>query len=192
MDATAIPADFELIPPVEAAIDALARAGRTDPAARNALWSVLELKVARFLAVQRRRIRAVATREDVEDLAQQAYLVYADILLTWPGESGFAWRFLFLFPRRLRRASGRILGRLDERRALPPDVSWAARPDEPDLLAEVLPLAPFEPGERALLRLHLVDGYKVEEAAALLGWTRRTAYRRWAQVRGRLQRGMAA
>ena len=56
----------------------------------------------------------------------------------------------------------------------------------------MLPLEPLELHERALLHLHLVAGYKVEEAAALLGWTRRTANRHWATVRGRLQRGMAA
>ena len=68
-------------------------------------------------------------------------------------------------------------------------MTLGARPDEYDPL---LPLEPLAPDERALLRLHLVGGFKVEEAAALLGWTRRTAYRCWATVRGRLQRGMAA
>ena len=189
MDATTIPADFELIPPVEAAIDELARAGRTDPAARNALWSVLEYKAARFIALQRRRLRAVATPEDLEDLDQQAYLVYADILLGWRGGCGFARRFLWLFPRRLREASGKVVGRLAFMRPLPLEAHLVGRLDEPDPLALLLPLQADE-GE-PLLGL-VAGGWKVDEAAVLLGWTRRTAYRRWATVRGRLQRGMAA
>ena len=67
---------------------------------------------------------------------------------------------------------------------------FGSRPDV-DLSLAVL-YGPFDPDEERLVRLHLDQGWKVEEAAKLLGWTRRTAYRRWAQVRGRLAAGMAA
>src|SRR5215212_12085407 len=53
----AVGGDFELTPEVVAALDALARAARDDPAARNELYAALALKIARFLAPYRRRTR---------------------------------------------------------------------------------------------------------------------------------------
>ena len=75
--ATGVAGDFELTPEVEAALDALARAARHDPAARNELYAALELKIARFLAPYRGRTTAAG---EFEDLAQEAFLVFVDLV----------------------------------------------------------------------------------------------------------------
>jgi len=66
--------------------------------------------------------------------------------------------------------------------APPPAVAWrgdahAALAPETALLAADLCLGP---GDRRLLRLRAPEDRSVEECAAALGWSGRTAYRRWA------------
>ncbi len=99
--AAALPADFELTPQAEAAIDALARAGRTDAAARNELYGALAFKIARFLAPYRGRAGAAG---EFADLEQEAFVIFADLVADWSGGGTFARYFLGYFPWRLRHA----------------------------------------------------------------------------------------
>ena len=178
--------DFELTPRVEAAINGLARRGRADPAARNDLFFALQFKIARFVA---RRRRWCGPLLDHDDLEQEAFVVFAGLVADWDGRGSFARWFLVSFPWRLRRAlewHHRRWGRV----RLVPGAYGGSSPDV-DLGLGAL-YGPFDPEEERLLTLHLVDGWRLEEVAPLLGWSRRTAFRRWAAVRERLAAGMAA
>jgi RNA polymerase sigma factor (sigma-70 family) len=188
--ATGVAGDFELTPEVEAALDALARAARHDAAARNELYAALELKIARFLAPYRGRTTAAG---EFEDLAQEAFLVFVDLVAGWRGEGSFARYFLGFFPWRLRHAVeaherrwpvGRRLVRASDR-------ALARRAGDP--LADLAPAldlaaaaAALTPAERRLLRCRLLEDRRIEDAARRLGWSRRTAYRRWHALLDRL------
>src|SRR5207248_7004738 len=93
--------DFQLTPGVEASLNALARAGREDPAARNELYAALGLKVARFLAPYRGWELSGMEFADVE---QEAFLVFVGLVADWGGTGSFGRYFLGFFPWRLRHA----------------------------------------------------------------------------------------
>ena len=95
--ASADSADFDLTPELEVTLNALARAGRDDPAARNELFARLSGKIARFLAPWRGRPSALG---DFADLQQEAFIVFAGLVADWPGEGSFA-RYFFGFMKAL-------------------------------------------------------------------------------------------
>lgn len=180
-------ADAELTPEIEAAIDRLAVAGRTDHEARNALYAVLEVKIARFLAPYQGQVTPVG---EFADLRQEAFPLFADLVRDWTGEGSFARYFLAFFPWRLRHLIEAHQRRWPRNRILLlsedgtlSDALWG------DLLAECDPVAQVGPlgvADELLLYLHLVEDRPVEEIAPLLGWSRRTAFRRWRALLARL------
>lgn len=190
-DGETLGGDFDLTPAIEAAIDRLARAARDDPAARNALYAALDLKIARFLAPYRGRPTPVG---EFAELQQEAFLVFAGLVADWTGEGSFARFFLGFFPWRLRHVieaharrwpRDRILlvrgdDLLDLRAGPPPEADLA------------LQLGPLGAEERRLLALRLVEGRPLTEIAPLLGWSRRTTFRRWRALLERLERELAA
>lgn len=179
-----IPWDFELTAPIDARLNALARAGRADPTARNALHALLVGKIARFLAPWRGRRTALG---DFEDLSQEAFLVFAALVADWPGEGSFARYFLGFFPWRLRHAIEAHARRWPADRLLVVSESalLAAEPGVEDAPDPLLPFWPLPEEDRRLLLLRL-RGHGVAEAARLLGWSRRTAFRRWGALVARL------
>lgn len=182
------PLDFDLTPELEAALDALARAGRDDPAARNVLFARLGGKVARFLAPWRNRQTALG---DFADLQQEAFIVFAELVADWPGEGSFARYFLAFFPWRIRHAiayherrwpcTRLVVLPHEEMAALahhgspPDDDAWQA-------------FADLTSHERRLLALRLA-GHTLPSAAAILGWSDRTVARRWRALRERWEVG---
>ncbi|HEY8600315.1 MAG TPA: helix-turn-helix domain-containing protein [Thermomicrobiales bacterium] len=182
---TTLPWDFNLTPAIEAHLDALARAGRVDPAARNELHRLLSGKIARFLAPWRGQELAIG---DFADLCQESFLVFAALVTGWPGTGSFARYFLGFFPWRLRHA-------LEAHKRRWPTERLVIIPER-DLLDSLLteddphdPLLPFWPltaDDRLLLALRLLGGYSVAEIAQLLGWSRRTTFRRWRTLTDRL------
>jgi DNA-directed RNA polymerase specialized sigma24 family protein len=179
--------DFDLTPDLEAVINTLANAGREDPAARNELFALLSGKVARFIAPWEGKPLALG---DVADLRQEAFLVFADLVLGWSGEGSFARYFFGFYPWRLRHAIAHHERRWHPRRVLL--VSQEALEDlaggEADLGGEAeLALGALTAKERQLLALRLAD-YSLPAAAARLGWSERTVARRWGVLRHRLGR----
>ena len=162
--------DFDLTPDLEAAL--------------NALFARLGVKIARFLAPWRNQQTALG---DGADLQQEAFIVFAGLVNDWPGDGSFVRYFLAFFPWRIRHAiayherrwpRARLVSLPHEEivalahRATPPtDDAWHALGDLTD-------------GERRLLALRLA-GYPLPVAADLLGWSRRTAARRWRALRAR-------
>jgi DNA-directed RNA polymerase specialized sigma24 family protein len=184
-DQEVIPWDFDLTPTIEARLNALAQAGRDDPAARNELHALLSGKIARFLAPWRDRPAAIG---DFADLRQESFLVFADLVADWPGEGSFARYFLGFFPWRLRHAIDAYARRWpSDRLVVFPDRALLDDRSTTDAGAD--PLTPFWPlatDERHLLTLRLIAGCSIEESARLLGWSRRTTFRRWRALIARL------
>lgn len=183
----AIAGDFELTPEVEAALDALARAARDDPGARNDLYAALEVKIARFLAAYRRRHAAVG---EFADLEQEAFLVFARLVADWGGAGGFGRYFLSFFPWRLRHRVEAYERRWPPRRLvfLPLDLLEELRADGAPEVEPATWLEPLGADERRLLRLRLGEARPLDEVAPLFGWSRRTAFRRWRALLDRLER----
>ena len=179
--------DFELTPALDARLNALALAGRDDPAARNALHALLAGKIARFLAPWRGRRIALG---DFDDLRQESFLVFADLVADWSGEGSFARYFLGFFPWRLRHAVEAHERRWPADRLLivPDGVLLAADPGVEDAPDPLLPFWPLADEDRRFLLLRL-RGHTVAEAARLLGWPRRTGFRRWRALVARLGAG---
>lgn len=177
--------DFDLTSDLEELLNALARAGRDDPAARNELYARLGGKIPRFLAPWRGRQTALG---DFADLQQAAFLIFATMVGDWPGEGSFARYFFAFFPWRLRHAIAWHERRWPQRRLVViPHEDLLALVHEPTALSDDgwLLLGDFAPDERRLLALRL-GGYSLPDAAAHLGWSRRTAARRWHAIRERL------
>ena len=178
--------NFDLTPALEAMLDALARAGRDDPDARNELYARLGGKIPRFLAPWRGRQTALG---DFADIQQEAFLIFADMVADWPGEGSFVRYFFAFFPWRLRHAIAWHDRRWPQRRLVilaEEDLQALVRDDATALSEEDwLALGDFAPVERRLLALRL-GGYSLSGAAAHLGWSRRTAARRWRALRERL------
>lgn len=182
---TTLPWDFDLTPAIEAHLDALARAGRRDPAARNELYRLLEGKIARFLAPWRGKETALG---DFADIRQEAFLVFAALVADWPGTGSFARYFLGFFGWRLRHAVEAQERRWPTDRILiiPERALLDGLLDEDDPTDPLLSLWPLADDDRLLLALRLLGGYSVAEIGQLLGWSRRTAYRRWRALVARL------
>lgn len=177
--------DFEVTPELDLALDILALCARHDHAARDALYQALAFKIERFVQQYCRRYRLPGRVTDLDDVAQEAYLVFCDLLQRWPGERSFAGYFFHLFPWRLARAANQLeWGRAAAQDPEPLDESLLAAPD--DALTLVDAGAGLPALERAVLELRVDYGMTAEETAGTLGVTARTVYRAWARTRRNL------
>ena len=171
--------DFDLTPALEAWLNDLARAARTDPAVRNELYRLFDLKIARFLAPYRTWQSAIG---GYDDIAQEAFLVFAQLVADWSGQGSFAAYCFGFFPWRLRRAIAHYERRWPANRlTVVPDDNGLFEQELPDV-ATILPLtalAPLPPAERDLLALLLATDLSIADLALPLGCSRRTIFRRW-------------
>lgn len=76
----ALPADADISLALEAAIDQLARVARSDPGARDALYGIFRLKIARFIVPLQHRF---STMGDRGDLDHEGYLAFVQLLDDW-------------------------------------------------------------------------------------------------------------
>lgn len=188
----ALGGDFELSWGLERELDRLARAARIEPVARNALYAALAFKVRRFLAPYRARVTAVG---DFEDLEQEAFLVFVGLVTSWRGTGSFVRYFLGFFPWRLRHAIEAHQSRWPCERLVPWDAERA--PDIAaggDIACALLPpeLGSLTATEAELLRLHVMEDLPLATIAPRFGWSRRTIFRRWADLRSRLAAMLSA
>lgn len=178
---------FDLTPELEAMFNALARAAKDDPAARNELHARLRGKIARFLEPWRGNQLAIG---DFADLQQEAFVVFANLVLDWTGEGSFARYFFGFYPWRLRHAIAHHERRWGPRRMLlvPQEDIERLHRGETEVGEDAgLSLGALTKEERALLALRLA-GYSLPAAARRLGWSEWTAARRWRALRRRLER----
>jgi RNA polymerase sigma factor (sigma-70 family) len=176
--------DFESTPELDARLTAMARRARIDGRTRDELYAALGYKIERFVRRYRFRTDRLVICEP-EDVAQEAYLVFCNLLDSWPGEESFSGYFFSRFPWRLARAvdvaergwsASRLLPLLETDDTIPP-----LDPEDHFTLTEVG--AMLDERHRMVLELYIGHGLKLSEIARVLGVHRRTVERYWARIK---------
>jgi RNA polymerase sigma factor (sigma-70 family) len=170
-----------------------AQAGDTD--ARDALFVAFQPKLTRLMRVVRPPFAPTGSRGvwDRDDVGQEAYLVFIDLVLAWPGDVPLTAYLLSRFPWRLKDAIRRGVARssVPPRRSLVPIENAALVADESEpphgdgalleSIAAELP-SPFD----AILVAHVLHGKTKTEIAAEIGVSRRTMVRYWNETQRRV------
>jgi RNA polymerase sigma factor (sigma-70 family) len=121
----------------------------------------------------------------LDDLRQEAWLTFNDLIADWSGEGSFIPYAVAFFPWRLRNALRR-LGPPRRRAPLPAAAAASGEcgelldAEEEALFAAVT--AALSPEDAAVLRLRVLDGASLGEIARSRGVSRRTMARRWARI----------
>ena len=196
-------ADDDLTPDRECLLTALAHQARAgDRAARDALYLVLSAKIDRFVAGCRRLAATGAGPRrdglpcDAEDVAPEAFPLFADVVAAWPGDAPFGPYFLAHFPWRLRSAWRALVA--SRRLEIPIPPLWITllhdgteASEESRVRLEAL-AADLPPPDGAILLNHIRDGESLGAVARWLGLSRRTVTRRWQALLIELRQGLRA
>lgn len=183
-------ADDEITPEIDRLLTTVARdAGDGDVAARNALYIAFAQKIARFVRRYRTQLSGFGwgAAIDLDDVAQEAFLVFADLVAEWQGGDSFCVYFLGHFPWELRNAVRRI--GTANRPALSlvetPDVPWladgSAAADEAIALLETV-AAGLQAPDGDILLWRIRDAETLAVIAHRLGTSRRTVDRAWDRI----------
>lgn len=173
---------FDPIPPhVDAVLTACARmANAGDRDARNRLFLAVQPKLLQIARQIRLWMLPVTWERD--DLDQEAFVIFTELVDAWSGETPFTGYLLGHFSWRLRGAVRRA--RLSERLPLArsesamtvADDSWAA--EELRIMVEEI-AAHFVPIEAEILIGRVCEGEGFGSLAYRLGVSRKTIYRHW-------------
>jgi RNA polymerase sigma factor (sigma-70 family) len=176
--------DFETTPELDKRLTDMARRARIDGQTRDELYQALGYKIERFVRRYRFRTDQLVICEP-DDVEQEAYLVFCDLLDSWPGEESFPGYFFSRFPWRLARAvdvaergwsASRLLPLLETDDSVPP-----LDPEDHFTLAEIG--AMLDERHRLVLELYIGHGLTLAEVARVLGVHRRTVDRCWARIK---------
>jgi len=191
--------DFALTPEIDADLSSRALRSQHDPAERDVLFSLLAMKINRFCA----RFRRWNLRPwEIDDVRQEAYVTFVDVLNGWrpiPGTdspSGFSYYFMRVYPGRL---NDRVVGIVGTRRGRPTPSAWHEERDDrvdPDemerdieTLAYIMDLsASLDAANAKILLLRAADDLTPDDIAAQTGISRRTYYRRWQGIADTIRR----
>jgi RNA polymerase sigma factor (sigma-70 family) len=180
--------DFEVTDEIEARINALARRARDDVASRNALYEALSFKIARFARRCSYRLNVPEmTVCQPDDVGQEAFLIFCDLVEQWPGNGSFLSFFLSVFPKRLSRAVDVLERGCTIRRDLQRQMLESLARDEYGLDAEAESLlvelgGGLSPRERLVLELHVIHDLPMRQVGRILGLHVRTVFRIWQQL----------
>jgi RNA polymerase sigma factor (sigma-70 family) len=191
--------DQLVAPAQDALLTAIARQARLgDGKARDLLWRSfaprMEPAIIRCgrMTYQPEWVRRDGRPWELDDLRQEAWLVFSDVIVDWNGKGSFVRYATAYFPWRLRNA----IRRLGPPRLRAPHAAAAGLAAEfgPLLDAEVESLMTaimraLSPADASVLELRMAEGLSLTGIARRLGITRRTVNRRWARIR-RVARGM--
>ena len=185
--------DFELTFECDADLTRRALLARDDPSERDTLFRLLAFKINRFCSRFR---RWNLLPWEIDDVRQEAYLAYVDVLNGWrpiPSESGpagFGYYFMRVYPLRL---SDRVRRVVQTRRDRPAPSIWSAdddeRPDPSEMerdmetMAFIMEMtARLDATQARILLLHTAADLAPNDVAARTGISRRTFYRRWKEI----------
>ena len=182
--------DFDTSIELDARLGALALRARTDRNVRDALYHLLEFKIERF--VRHYRFRAdQMTLYEFDDVIQESYVVFCDVIVNWPGDRSFLGYFFTRFPWRLSKAIRRMERGTSTNQFVPTggvaESPPAPYPDDELVLIEAG--AFLEPRQRTLLELRVGYGMDMRQIARRLGIHSRTAHRYWAEIVDDLRKG---
>lgn len=178
---------------VDAALSRLGcYAAAGDTAALNALYAAFAPRLAH--AVRRAQLACRRYGSDPaiepEDIAQQAYVVFADLVRMWEGDRELCRYVFAYFPWRLSDAVRAMTDRRERRslEALPPVllVDGTVQGQEAAVLLETL-ASELPPREAQILLLRIRDGCSWAEIARVTGIERRTIFRSWRRTLLRLR-----
>lgn len=180
--------------------DMAIRAQLGDQEARDALYAAFLPKLTRLMSA----VRPPSAPDGSEgiwsqdDVAQEAYLVFIELIEAWTGDVSFTAYVLSRFPWRLKDAVRRGIGK----RSVPPrmfcvPIEQAALVTDGEdydaaataLLDSIVELLPEPLG--TILVAHVVYGKTRIEIAGELGVSRRTMVRYWNEIRIRAERIVA-
>ncbi len=182
--------DFALATEIDADLSLRALRSQFDPVERDILFNLLTLKINRFCS----RFRRWNLRPwEFDDVRQEAYMAFVDVLNGWrpiPGgdaPAGFAYYFMRVYPLRLTDRVQHVVG---TRRGRPRSSIWSEELDdrvdpsemEQDIetLAYIMDLsARLDAANARILLLRTADDLGPDDVAAQTGISRRTYYRRW-------------
>jgi len=187
--------DLPVTPAEETLLADIARQARLgDARARDLLWRSFEARLEPVLircgrmTWQREWARRNGRPWELDDLRQEAWLVFSDLVMAWNGEGAFAPYVIHCFPWRLR-AAIRALGPM--RRTVPMPVMMDDAPDpeggnmpggeEEELLTAVR--AALSPRDALVLQMRIAEEISLSEIARRLSVSRRTMVRQWARIR---------
>lgn len=185
--ATRLPAslgDFNATPELDQVLGALARRARQDPSTRNMLYGLLDYKIERFARRYHYRDHPV-NAWNVDDVGQEAFLVFCEIIEHWPGERSFLGYFFSRFPWRLSRRVKMLERGWETLHAFRFEAVFD--PDEPDQeAADALLLVDIgvsrDARDRTLLDLRASRGMTARETARVMHIHPRHVQRLWSRI----------
>jgi RNA polymerase sigma factor (sigma-70 family) len=185
--------DQDVTPAQDALLGNIARRARLgDRRARDLLWRAfapkLEPAVLRCgqLAWQLGWARRDGRPWELDDLRQEAWLIFAGLAAQWSGEGSFTSYVLAYLPRRLRNAMRRLGP--PRRAAAPglraePAVECQALHDAETAIVLERIMAALCRADATVLRLRVLEGKGFAEIARQMGVSRRTIWRRWQRIK---------
>ncbi|HEX5167273.1 MAG TPA: sigma-70 family RNA polymerase sigma factor [Thermomicrobiales bacterium] len=191
--------DFHLTRQIDADLSQRALDAAGDPAARDALFNLLAFKINRFCS----RFRRWNLRPwEFEDVRQEAYLAFVDVLNGWqpvPGRevpAGFGYYFMRVYPLRLTDRVRRILRTKRNRPATTSLTDADVDRRDPaemerdiETLASIIQLSEgLDAADARILLLRTTDDLSPDEIAAQAGVSRRTYFRRWNGIAATIRR----
>jgi RNA polymerase sigma factor (sigma-70 family) len=196
--APAVPASGRIPAELDAVLSALGcRAAAGDVDALNALYAAYAPRLTYWV----RRAQSSLWRYGVdralepEDIAQQAYLVFADLLRAWEGDQSLSRYVFAYFPWRLSDAM-RKMSDHRERRSLDASPSLLLADDSAAATEAIALLEAFASvlpeREAKVLLLRIRDGLPWNEVARISGIDRRTMFRVWKRLLAQLRESLEA
>lgn len=189
--------DFEITEELKARVNSLAtRAAGGNAEAMGEIHNAFSFKIARF--VRRYHPSPLPDGYDMEDLLQEAFVVFAELIGDWDG-GDFCAFFFGVFPWRLRRHFCKLA------RAWRRDWIVYLDGEQMDLLLSGLTdidrgfssvevastLVDLPDWAREVVLLRLEHGLSFSQIAATLGISRSRAYRAWTEALSRIKRAEA-
>jgi RNA polymerase sigma factor (sigma-70 family) len=185
--------DQRVTPAQDALLSGIARRARVgDMHAHDLLWRAfapkLEPAVVRCgrCAWQRGWVRRDGRPWELDDLRQEAWLVFADLTASWSGSGSFTQYVIGRFSWRLRNAMRR-LGPPRRTSAPParmrPGTEYQALLDAETEAVLARVTVALCPADGEVLRRRVTEGMSFGQIARQLGVSRRTIARRWRRIR---------